>query len=168
MLRKFSVDVSRKKGTLVVNPGGPGGSGTDWVLAAGRALQVASGDQYDVLGFDPRCAEHHYLLEEKILSLEGLTTPTSSLSGVLLTSPSISTHASGSERAVFDYRYPTFPLYDSPSSFVNDSNPLFVEEQLRRMKALGTRSDLVVDLLRTRNTEEELRSLSTAFVARDL
>ncbi|MEO3783009.1 alpha/beta hydrolase [Actinocorallia sp. B10E7] len=43
-----------KKGTLVVNPGGPGGTGTDFAVpVAGRAsakLRAA----YDIVGFDPR------------------------------------------------------------------------------------------------------------------
>lgn len=39
---------------LLVNPGGPGGSGTGLVLRAGRALQTIVGADRDVIGFDPR------------------------------------------------------------------------------------------------------------------
>ena len=42
------------RGTVLVNPGGPGGSGTYLVKLGGQALQVLVGDSYDVLGFDPR------------------------------------------------------------------------------------------------------------------
>jgi hypothetical protein len=39
---------------LLLNPGGPGGSGTEFVLQAGPILQDVVGSQYDILGFDPR------------------------------------------------------------------------------------------------------------------
>jgi pimeloyl-ACP methyl ester carboxylesterase len=39
---------------LLVNPGGPGGSGTGLVLRAGRAMQTVVGADRDIIGFDPR------------------------------------------------------------------------------------------------------------------
>jgi pimeloyl-ACP methyl ester carboxylesterase len=41
---------------LLVNPGGPGGSGTAFVLGIGKTLQsiVSSNNSQDVVGFDPR------------------------------------------------------------------------------------------------------------------
>lgn len=39
---------------LLVNPGGPGGSGTSLVMLAGRAHQEVAGSDLDVIGFDPR------------------------------------------------------------------------------------------------------------------
>ncbi|KAI4866603.1 TAP-like protein-domain-containing protein [Hypoxylon rubiginosum] len=44
-------------GTIIVNPGGPGGSGVDFVLSSGALLQgIADGDarHYEILSFDPR------------------------------------------------------------------------------------------------------------------
>lgn len=46
---------ARRIGSLFVNPGGPGGSGVDLVLFAGRFIfprEVA--DRFDIVGFDPR------------------------------------------------------------------------------------------------------------------
>jgi pimeloyl-ACP methyl ester carboxylesterase len=45
---------SKRIGALVVNPGGPGGSGVDY--AAGGSLQFGSvlSDSFDIVGFDPR------------------------------------------------------------------------------------------------------------------
>lgn len=43
-----------KKGSLVVNPGGPGGSGVDYAAAADRIVGSSVRDSYDVVGFDPR------------------------------------------------------------------------------------------------------------------
>lgn len=43
-------------GTIIVNPGGPGGSGIDFVLGIGEHLQsLADGNKkYEILSFDPR------------------------------------------------------------------------------------------------------------------
>lgn len=46
--------VESAKSPLLINPGGPGGSGTLFQLAAGRALQTLFGDDQPILGFDPR------------------------------------------------------------------------------------------------------------------
>lgn len=43
-------------GTIIVNPGGPGASGTDFVLVVGSLIQgIADGNKkYEILSFDPR------------------------------------------------------------------------------------------------------------------
>jgi pimeloyl-ACP methyl ester carboxylesterase len=41
-------------GSLVINPGGPGGSGIDYALQAGDAIPSAVRSRFDVVGFDPR------------------------------------------------------------------------------------------------------------------
>lgn len=64
---KVSVDDPRYGGPVLVNPGGPGGSGVSLALGWGQALQTiidpapradglleSRGKYYDVLGFDPR------------------------------------------------------------------------------------------------------------------
>lgn len=42
------------RGSLVVNPGGPGSSGRDYARAASGVVTDALRDAYDVVGFDPR------------------------------------------------------------------------------------------------------------------
>lgn len=39
---------------MLLNPGGPGGSGTMFALLSGRSLQDIAGSDLDVIGFDPR------------------------------------------------------------------------------------------------------------------
>ncbi|KAI1753457.1 Alpha/Beta hydrolase protein [Xylaria castorea] len=39
---------------LLVNPGGPGGSGVVFTQARATSLQLLVGDQHDIIGFDPR------------------------------------------------------------------------------------------------------------------
>lgn len=42
------------KGSLVVNPGGPGGSGVDYAAAADQIVSPSVRSTYDIVGFDPR------------------------------------------------------------------------------------------------------------------
>ncbi|MEU0879098.1 alpha/beta fold hydrolase [Lentzea sp. NPDC005914] len=59
---KFQLAVSRRKandqagriGAMVINPGGPGGSGVDFSFAADRYFSKDIVDKFDVIGFDPR------------------------------------------------------------------------------------------------------------------
>jgi len=55
LVRLPATDPARKIGTLFFNPGGPGGSGIDFVLALGPYLysdEVRA--RFDIVGFDPR------------------------------------------------------------------------------------------------------------------
>ncbi len=60
--RRFSLPVvklpaaepSRRVGALVVNPGGPGGSGVDYAVGARSEFPSAVLARFDIVGFDPR------------------------------------------------------------------------------------------------------------------
>ncbi|MEU8661623.1 alpha/beta fold hydrolase [Actinoplanes philippinensis] len=47
-------DPARRIGPLLINPGGPGGSGVNFAYGAGEAFSDAITDRFDVIGFDPR------------------------------------------------------------------------------------------------------------------
>ncbi|KAJ6510787.1 hypothetical protein C8R45DRAFT_1088930 [Mycena sanguinolenta] len=47
-------DSSSYRGPVLINPGGPGGSGVDMVAAAGPLLSRIIGPEFDIVGFDPR------------------------------------------------------------------------------------------------------------------
>ncbi len=50
-----ATDPARRIGSLFLNPGGPGGSGVDYVVGAGRFLYTAEvRAKFDLVGFDPR------------------------------------------------------------------------------------------------------------------
>jgi pimeloyl-ACP methyl ester carboxylesterase len=54
VIRLKAADQSRRIGSLVMNPGGPGGSGIDYARAARAVTTDALRERYDVVGFDPR------------------------------------------------------------------------------------------------------------------
>jgi pimeloyl-ACP methyl ester carboxylesterase len=47
-------DPARRIGPLLINPGGPGGSGVDFAYGAAESFSPAITDRFDVIGFDPR------------------------------------------------------------------------------------------------------------------
>ncbi|KAJ7608483.1 hypothetical protein DFH06DRAFT_1017621, partial [Mycena polygramma] len=42
------------RGPVLINPGGPGGSGVDMVLTMGSQFSTILGTEFDIVGFDPR------------------------------------------------------------------------------------------------------------------
>jgi pimeloyl-ACP methyl ester carboxylesterase len=53
-LLKYEARTSKKLGSLIINPGGPGGSGVDYAYAAEYIFSPAILDRYNIVGFDPR------------------------------------------------------------------------------------------------------------------
>jgi pimeloyl-ACP methyl ester carboxylesterase len=54
VLRLPAGDPAKRQGSLVLNPGGPGGSGVDYARAARVVVTKPVLDAYDIVGFDPR------------------------------------------------------------------------------------------------------------------
>jgi pimeloyl-ACP methyl ester carboxylesterase len=54
VVRLPAANPSKRIGSLVVNPGGPGGSGVEYVLQAADTLPRELRDRFDIVGFDPR------------------------------------------------------------------------------------------------------------------
>ncbi|KAH7335405.1 Alpha/Beta hydrolase protein [Rhizoctonia solani] len=55
-MRKFPATVARKDylGSILMNPGGPGGSGNGLVALGGHKFSAMVDGRYDIIGFDPR------------------------------------------------------------------------------------------------------------------
>ncbi|MDI6104938.1 alpha/beta hydrolase [Actinoplanes sp. NEAU-A12] len=49
-----ATDQARRLGPLLINPGGPGGSGVSFAYTAAEAFSTAITDRFDIIGFDPR------------------------------------------------------------------------------------------------------------------
>ena len=54
LVRRLAKNQEARIGSLLVNPGGPGGSGVGWARAAWLAMPPAIVDRFDLVGFDPR------------------------------------------------------------------------------------------------------------------
>jgi pimeloyl-ACP methyl ester carboxylesterase len=54
LIRLPAGDPNRRIGSLMINPGGPGGSGVDIVRGVGQALPLELRGRFDIVGFDPR------------------------------------------------------------------------------------------------------------------
>ncbi len=54
LVRYRALEPKRRIGALLVNPGGPGASGVDYVLAVGQSLPDEIRQRFDIVGFDPR------------------------------------------------------------------------------------------------------------------
>lgn len=54
MVRLPAKDADKRVGSLVLNPGGPGGSGIEYARAARVVLSGKLIDRFDIVGFDPR------------------------------------------------------------------------------------------------------------------
>lgn len=54
VVRRNAEDPARRQGSLVVEPGGPGGSGVEFVRAGRATINPAARAAFDVIGFDPR------------------------------------------------------------------------------------------------------------------
>ncbi|GAA0601562.1 alpha/beta hydrolase [Kutzneria viridogrisea] len=52
--RRRATDLARRVGVLVLNPGGPGGSGVDFAVGADQRLDPELLERFDIIGFDPR------------------------------------------------------------------------------------------------------------------
>ncbi|MFE9560345.1 alpha/beta hydrolase [Streptomyces sp. NPDC006487] len=52
--RVKSTNPAKRHGVLLMNPGGPGGSGLDLPLSLGEVVPAKVSERYDLIGFDPR------------------------------------------------------------------------------------------------------------------
>ncbi|KAI0772754.1 TAP-like protein-domain-containing protein [Trametes elegans] len=53
-LARYNATSSDRKGSVFINPGGPGGPGLEWATAGGPSMQKLLGEGWDIIGFDPR------------------------------------------------------------------------------------------------------------------
>jgi len=52
------------RGPVLVNPGGPGGSGVDLAQQLGSAIQTVIGTEFDIVGFDPRGKQSVFIVPD--------------------------------------------------------------------------------------------------------
>lgn len=74
LIRQTAKEPSRRIGSLVVNPGGPGGSGVDFVRSVAPFFPREVQNRFDIVGFDPRGVGQSspLLCHDNLLELAGL------------------------------------------------------------------------------------------------
>ena len=55
---KATGDPAARQGSLVINPGGPGGSAVDFTSYVAQSITPKVNEQFDIVGFDPRGVDH--------------------------------------------------------------------------------------------------------------
>jgi len=143
-LRKFPAKCSKKdhKGSLLLNPGGPGGSGNAFVGKVAHHLSAIVQGKYDLIGWDPR--------------------------GVNMTYPDFGCAASEEQTAYSDYNImqATLPLNGrngsfSPTDTISDAEYMLYDRSIASRRARMEGCVAAGDI-------EMMRSASTAFAARDM
>ncbi|KAH8917080.1 alpha/beta-hydrolase, partial [Atractiella rhizophila] len=152
-----TVPPKERKGTLLINPGGPGGSGTSLVARAGLMIHTILEGKYDILGFDPRSVNQ--------------TTP-----GVGCFSDEASANLENYNIASLGYPYEA-RLYPSASPYLHNStsNSLTKSEQAAAdasehaffVKQFKHREAQLAACKKYGN-QDMLKSTTTAFVVRDM
>ncbi|OQR88192.1 hypothetical protein ACHHYP_07289 [Achlya hypogyna] len=80
-VQKYTTGDAPSKGTILVNPGGPGGAGTE---IATPMVAMIMGGQYDILGFDPRgigksrpirCSKNEFTAAMERAAIAGIESP---------------------------------------------------------------------------------------------
>jgi pimeloyl-ACP methyl ester carboxylesterase len=54
VIKHVANNPSKRLGSLIMNPGGPGGSGIQYILSADSIVSTSIENVYDLIGFDPR------------------------------------------------------------------------------------------------------------------
>ncbi|KAF7370135.1 Abhydrolase-4 domain-containing protein [Mycena sanguinolenta] len=142
-------DSPRYRGPVLINPGGPGGSGVDTVVAAGPLLSTIIGPEFDIIGFDPRGASKPFPLHfTRIQTSE----PTTTNAGVARSTPRISFFATRAERQLWS-------VEGASIASVNSSADALARGWARGI-VLGQRAG--------REDDESLRFMTTDHTARDM
>jgi len=109
--RRPASDPARRVGALLVNPGGPGGSGIDFAFAAGSVFSAELLQRFDIIGVDPRgvARSHPVVCSAEALGRPGDTPlPRSQTDYDRL--------VASNRQLVADCRSHTGPLYDHVNS----------------------------------------------------
>ncbi|MFI7544114.1 alpha/beta hydrolase [Actinoplanes sp. NPDC049599] len=104
--RRPAGDPARRIGTLVVNPGGPGGSGVDFTLTSASFFSAELRDRFDIVGFDPRGVSRSHPVVCTTTLLTAAPPPT------IDSAPGYATFVAYNRRLAADCAGHTGPLYD--------------------------------------------------------
>ncbi|KAK2459323.1 hypothetical protein APHAL10511_008678 [Amanita phalloides] len=140
----YSSPSKEYKGPILLNPGGPGESGVDFVVTGGNFLRSILGNAFDIVGFDPRgmCPFNaSYVLLTRLLI------------GVSRSLPVVSFFKNNVDRDLWNAQ-------TSPFSVVNTSTNS-IPEYVASAQVVG-------QLAEATNTDGYLQFINTDYTARDM
>ncbi|KAF7305892.1 hypothetical protein HMN09_00743400 [Mycena chlorophos] len=126
---------STYRGPLLINPGGPGGSGVEYVLELGSEIAGVVGGEYDIVGFDPR--------------------------GVSLSTPSVSWFVDDAERAMW-YPPNSNTMYPSLNETALVLPYTFARSQVQSQLAAARNADFL-QFITTDYTAQDMLTITEAF-----
>ncbi|KZO93675.1 alpha/beta-hydrolase [Calocera viscosa TUFC12733] len=130
--------VEKRLGTLFVNPGGPGGSGVNFVYRTGRNISELLDGRYDIVSWDPR--------------------------GINGTTPRIECFATQTEQDI----YYAHSAQEAGLYLANASDPSERASFVDQVKLEDARNRALVELCVNRTGREALSHVGTSTVVRDL
>ncbi|KAJ7503986.1 Alpha/Beta hydrolase protein, partial [Mycena galericulata] len=122
------------RGPVLLNPGGPGGSGVDYVVEAGPSISTILGSDFDIVGFDPR--------------------------GVSYSTPTVSFFKTDAERALWMPAYVN-PLYPSPNASSGVLAETWAKGQI--LGTLAQSRNDHYEYMTTDNTARDMLRITKAF-----
>ncbi|KAI0708631.1 TAP-like protein-domain-containing protein [Earliella scabrosa] len=137
-LGRYNATGPNRKGSVFVNPGGPGGPGVGLAINAGSVLQQLTGNEYDIIGFDPR--------------------------GIGQTEPTTQCFPSKEARAAFIANTVLGQGYDVGGDLSDPQNRFHLIAQQREAEALYKTQFAICG----QNMGDALRYMGTTTVARDI
>ncbi|WOO81970.1 Putative hydrolase [Vanrija pseudolonga] len=141
-LRMYPATSPDRLGSMLFNPGGPGGSGNAFLYRLAEEFSNITEGRYDLIGFDPR--------------------------GVNMTSPRMKTHDNAYAQALFKVANQPPVQEGDPTNPVNTSIPEQFDREYARLAKIQQLGETQFTLVRNFTTEKERKSVSTPFMVRDL
>ncbi|KIK70241.1 hypothetical protein GYMLUDRAFT_547834 [Collybiopsis luxurians FD-317 M1] len=139
-LARYKAQKSPRKGSVFLNPGGPGGPGTKMAINMGSQMAKLIGDDWDLIGFDPR--------------------------GIGSTRPATRCFSSAAEEVLF-FANTVIEQGITVSSISNFSSPLLYDELVEQHQKFLALKQTQAELCR-KNMGDDLRYMGTATVVRDI
>ncbi|KAJ7059641.1 hypothetical protein C8F01DRAFT_1084781 [Mycena amicta] len=127
---------SKYRGPILINPGGPAGSGVEWVLEVGQQLATVVGPEYDIVGFDPR--------------------------GTSFSTPLVSWFADDSERATW-LPPSENTVYQSVNQSTDSLAHLYARAQIQAALAAARNTDGYLQFITTDYTAQDMLTITEAF-----
>jgi pimeloyl-ACP methyl ester carboxylesterase len=143
---------SEYRGPILLNDGGPGGSGVDYVVEVGASIATIIGKQFDIVGFDPRGAQFCHLCRQLLTRVPGVSYST----------PTVSFFRTAAERALWMPATSdiVFPALNQTADAVAQQ---WARAQILGQLAVNRNDGNYIQYITTDNTARDMLRITEAF-----